>query len=154
MTINIKNLYWNIRNHFVNKKYGFPKSVHIGSNVYIQGQVEIGERTYVQSYSNLVTGKKSCIRIGRNCKIAHNVTIRALSHDREDPDNAVEDNITIGDGVWIGANAVIVEGRAIGNNAIVGANAVVTKDVMPNVIVGGVPARPIRRKKIYSSPIY
>jgi maltose O-acetyltransferase len=115
--------------------------------VFIQGHVEIGERTYIQSYSNLVSGKNSCIKIGKNGKIAHNVTIRAKSHNREDPDKMVEGNITIGDNVWIGANAVIIEGRRIGNNSIIGANTVVTKDVKPNDIVGGVPARSIKRKK-------
>lgn len=55
-------------------------------------------------------------------------------------------DIAIGNDVWIGYEAVIVAGITIGDGAIVGARAVVTKDVPPYTIVGGVPARPIRKR--------
>jgi maltose O-acetyltransferase len=53
--------------------------------------------------------------------------------------------ITIGDNVWIGANATICPGVTIGNNVVVGAGAVVTKNVVDNVVVAGVPAKVIRK---------
>lgn len=55
-------------------------------------------------------------------------------------------DITVGNDVWIGYEAVILSGVTIGDGAIVGARSVVTKDVPPYTIVGGVPARPIRRR--------
>lgn len=48
--------------------------------------------------------------------------------------------------VWIGDGAVIIQGVRIGSGAVIGANAVVTKDVQPYTIVGGVPAKPIRKR--------
>lgn len=55
-------------------------------------------------------------------------------------------DIVIGNDVWIGYEAVVLAGVTIGDGAIVAARAVVTKDVPPYTIVGGVPARPIRRR--------
>ena len=55
-------------------------------------------------------------------------------------------NIVIGNDVWIGYEAVILSGVTIGDGAIIGSRAVVTKDVPPYTIVGGVPARPIRKR--------
>ncbi|MDO4275805.1 MAG: CatB-related O-acetyltransferase [Eubacteriales bacterium] len=55
-------------------------------------------------------------------------------------------NIVIGNDVWIGYEAVIMAGVTIGDGAVIGARAVVTKDVPPYTIVGGVPARPIRKR--------
>lgn len=68
-----------------------------------------------------------------------------------DPKNVAEawDNkgdIVVGNDVWIGFEAVILSGVKIGDGAIIGARAVVTKDVEPYTIVGGVPARPIRKR--------
>ena len=54
--------------------------------------------------------------------------------------------VVIGNDVWIGFEAVILAGVTIGDGAIIGARAVVTKDVPPYTIVGGVPARPIRKR--------
>ena len=55
-------------------------------------------------------------------------------------------DIVIGNDVWIGYEAVIMAGVTIGDGAVIGARAVVTKDVPPYTIVGGVPAKPIRRR--------
>ena len=55
-------------------------------------------------------------------------------------------DIVVGNDVWIGYEAVIMSGVTIGEGAIVGARAVVTRDVPPYTIVGGVPAKPIRKR--------
>lgn len=55
-------------------------------------------------------------------------------------------DIVIGNDVWIGYEAVIMAGVTIGDGAIIGSRAVVTKDVPPYTIVGGVPAKPIRKR--------
>lgn len=55
-------------------------------------------------------------------------------------------DIVIGNDVWIGYEAVILSGVTIGDGAVIGSRAVVTKDVEPYTIVGGVPAKPIRKR--------
>ena len=55
-------------------------------------------------------------------------------------------DIIIGNDVWIGFEAVILAGVTIGDGAIIGARAVVTKDVPPYTIVGGIPAKPIKKR--------
>ncbi|MCL1949729.1 MAG: CatB-related O-acetyltransferase [Turicibacter sp.] len=55
-------------------------------------------------------------------------------------------NITIGNDVWIGFEAVILSGVTIGDGAIIAARAVVTKDVPPYTVVGGAPAKPIKKR--------
>ncbi|MDE5614956.1 MAG: CatB-related O-acetyltransferase, partial [Treponemataceae bacterium] len=55
-------------------------------------------------------------------------------------------DIVIGNDVWIGYEAVIMAGVTIGDGAIIGTRAVVTKDVPPYTIVGGVPAKSIRKR--------
>lgn len=55
-------------------------------------------------------------------------------------------DIIIGNDVWIGYEAVILSGVTIGDGAVIGCRAVVTKDIPPYTIVGGVPAKPIRKR--------
>lgn len=55
-------------------------------------------------------------------------------------------DITIGNDVWIGYEAVIMSGVTVGDGAIIGTRAVVTKDVPPYTVVGGVPAKPIKKR--------
>lgn len=55
-------------------------------------------------------------------------------------------DIIVGNDVWIGYEAVILSGVTIGDGAIIGSRAVVTKDIPPYTIVGGVPAKPIRKR--------
>ena len=56
--------------------------------------------------------------------------------------------IHVGNQVWIGANAVVTKGVTIGDNSIVAAGAVVNRDVPANTIVGGVPAKVIRKIEV------
>lgn len=55
-------------------------------------------------------------------------------------------NIVIGNDVWIGFEAIVLAGVTIGDGAIIGTRAVVTKDIPPYTIVGGIPAKPIRKR--------
>lgn len=71
-----------------------------------------------------------------------------LSSDVKDISSAWNNkgDIIIGNDVWIGYEAVIMSGVTIGDGAVIGTRAVVTKDVPPYTIVGGVPAKAIRRR--------
>lgn len=77
-----------------------------------------------------------------NCTIGHDVTIGEFVTIA--PLVAVSGNVTIGDGAEIGTGACIREGVQVGRGAMVGMGAVVVKDVEPNTVVVGNPARPIK----------
>ncbi len=86
------------------------------------------------------------ITIGDDCLIGHNCTICTVNHSK---DPASRGDMTcrpvkIGNRVWIGANVTILPGVTVGDGAIVAAGAVVGKDVEPNSLVGGVPAKFIK----------
>lgn len=87
------------------------------------------------------------IFIGDGSLIGHNVVLATLNHamDPEDRATMIPAPIHIGKRVWIGANATVLPGVTIGDGAIVAAGAVVTKDVPENTVVGGVPARVMRK---------
>lgn len=89
------------------------------------------------------------IRIGLNCFMAPGVHIYTATHPIDAPtrNSGAEYGkpVRIGDNVWIGGRAVINPGVTIGNNAVIASGAVVTKDVPDSVIVGGDPARVLRR---------
>ena len=87
------------------------------------------------------------ITIGNGALIGHNVVMATINHD-EDPlkrGSMTFKPIIIEDNVWIGAQSTILQGVTIGYGAIVAAGAVVTKDVPPMTIVGGVPAKVIKK---------
>lgn len=87
------------------------------------------------------------ITIGDGVFIAPDVKILTEGHPEEPTRRRtlLTKPVVIGDGVWIGAGATILPGVTIGENAIVAAGAVVSRDVEPDTIVGGVPARVLRK---------
>ena len=87
------------------------------------------------------------ITIGDGTLIGHGSTLTTLNHS-VDPARRADMTpapIRIGRKVWLGASVTVVPGVTIGDGAIVGAGAVVTRDVPPNSIVAGVPAKVIRQ---------
>ena len=114
---------------------------------------------YTDCGKNITIGKNVFLNMG--CKfqdqggifiddgalIGHNVVLATLNHAMDPADRAtmIPAPIHIGKRVWIGANATVLPGVTIGDGAIVAAGAVVTKDVPENTVVGGVPARVMRK---------
>ena len=87
------------------------------------------------------------ITIGNDVFIAPKVNLITINH-APDPDNRSATYgrpIVIEDKVWIGINATVLPGVRIGYGAIVGANSVVTRDVLPLTVVGGNPAKVIKK---------
>lgn len=113
------------------------------------GKILIRSGTYINR--NTILDAHECVEIGRDCLIGPGCFITDSSHgtDPGSPPGAqecVSAPTVIEDGVWIGANVVILKGVRIGACAVVGAGAVVTRNVDPHMIVAGVPARPIKSR--------
>ncbi|MCM1313055.1 MAG: sugar O-acetyltransferase [Bacteroides sp.] len=110
----------------------FGKNIHFGENIFVNAGCKFQDH--------------GGIFIGDNALIGHNCVMATINHDTRPSHRA--DNIPapihVGRNVWIGANVTILGGVTIGDNAIVAAGAVVTKDVPPNTIAGGVPAKFIK----------
>ncbi len=110
----------------------FGRNIHIGKNVFINACCNFQDQ--------------GGIYIGDNTLIGHKVVLATLDHDLNPNDrHLICAPIRIGKNVWIGAGAIITRGVTIGDGAIVAAGAVVTKDVEANTIVGGVPAKFIKK---------
>lgn len=125
------------------KKIWVESPFHVDYGVHL----EVGENFYANHGCTILDCNK--VKIGTNCMLAPHVCISAATHPIDPTLRAAGAEytapITIGDNVWIGANATICPGVMIGNNVVVGAGAVVTMDVVDNVVVAGVPARIIRK---------
>jgi acetyltransferase-like isoleucine patch superfamily enzyme len=83
--------------------------------------------------------------IGQGVAISKGVTIRDSDSHSINGKSPIAAPILIGNHVWIGLNATILKGVSIGDGAVVAAGAIVTRDVPPNALVAGVPARVIER---------
>ncbi len=103
------------------------RSVHINAyfNVTLEEDVLVAERVHISDVSHIYSDDKIPI-IYQGCEFKGKVLIKK--------------------GAWIGSGAVILPGVTIGENAVIGANAVVTRDVPPNHVARGVPARVFPKK--------
>lgn len=109
-------------------------------------RVVIGRRGWINADCYLDASDQ--IRIGDDVAIAQRVLVLTQTHQVGRPDRRAGTldtaPVTIGDGCWIGAGAVVLPGVTIGAGSIVAAGAVVNRDVAPNTLVAGVPARPVK----------
>lgn len=111
----------------------FGKNTKIGQNVFINSSCHFQDQ--------------GGISIGDSTLIGHNVVLATVNHAIE-PQLKRKNSyapITVGKNVWIGSNVVVLQGVTIGDWAVVAAGAVVTKDVESYTIVGGVPAKFIKK---------
>lgn len=145
-------------------------AINIGTNTHIKGEllvfahgghISIGEYCYIGEQSHIWSAKN--ITIGDRVLISHNVNIfdnlthpisarsrhehyrKIITSGHPTSIDLDESPIQIGNDVWIGCQSIIMKGVTIGEGAIIGAGSVVTKSVPPYTIVGGNPAKVIRK---------
>lgn len=148
------------------------KNIHIGNDVSIlkgtiltawdnyfeqdfTPEIVIEDNVIINPYAHITAC--NYIRIGRGCLLGKNVTITDNSHGYITKNEThtpplkrplySKGPVIIGKNVWIGDKATILPNVTIGDGAIIGANAVVTKDVPPFCVVGGNPAKVLKRIK-------
>jgi maltose O-acetyltransferase len=128
--------------------YGIHTKTHgIRPGCFFAGRdVFIGEDTFV-NYRCFFDGSAP-IRIGKKCGIGMEVLFCTSTHflgpKTERAGRVHPQPITVGDGCWIGARAVVLPGVTIGDGCVIAAGAVVSKDCAPNGMYVGVPARRIK----------
>ena len=118
----------------------------VASEAQLGGDVAFGADCTVNAGAT-VRGK---VTAGDGVRVASHAQVIGFNHGFDDPEVPIfkqphhSRGVSLGDDVWIGANAVVLDGVAVGSHAIVAAGAVVTRDVPAWAIVGGNPARVIR----------
>lgn len=131
--------------NFINK---CGKNVKIETNVLLSPFIEIGDNVEINENVRI----RANVKIGNDVLIAPNVQLISENHEHKRCDIPIRlqgdalGNITIGDDVWLGTNAIVLQNVDIGNHAIVAAGGVVTKNVTEYSIVGGCPAVMIKKR--------
>lgn len=105
--------------------------------------ITVGDQTFLNRDCKLIARRD--ITIGRRCEIGWDVSISDSDFHQVIGGDPVTAPVRIGDHVWLGARVTVLKGVTIGDGAIVAAGAVVAGDVEPGTMVGGVPARVLKR---------
>jgi acetyltransferase-like isoleucine patch superfamily enzyme len=115
-----------------------------------EGEVLIGARSVLGQECTISAFQH--VSIGRECIVADRVMLIDFDHGMVEVERPVRKqgiykrDVRVGHNVWIGYGACILRGVTVGDNSVIGTSAVVTRDVAPNSVVGGVPAKLIRRR--------
>jgi acetyltransferase-like isoleucine patch superfamily enzyme len=121
-------------------------SLRWGQNIYV------GKNSHINQFCCIWASKNAKIILGDNLLMGPGVKMFSSNHNTRDvslPMNVqplVEKDIIIGNDVWIGSNSVILAGARIGDGTVIAAGSVVNKEIPKNVIAGGVPAKPIKKR--------
>lgn len=133
------------------RRFGMKQLCQIGVHptvrIWAPWNLETASYVAIDDEVNLYSVDK--IKIGTKVAISREAFICTASHDITKPNRPLKTApVTICDGVWIGARAIVLPGVTIGEGAIVAAGAVVAKDVEPWTVVGGNPAVVIKRREL------
>jgi maltose O-acetyltransferase len=106
----------------------------------------VGDASYISGPLHVDIGAE--VRIGNRVQLGHHVVLLTIAHEIGPPEDRcghlAAAPIVIGDGVWIASRVTVLPGVSIGKGSVVAAGALVSRDVPPNTLVAGVPARFIR----------
>ncbi|MEC4885096.1 MAG: acyltransferase [Scytonema sp. PMC 1070.18] len=137
--------------------FGKNNILSIGQNCHIGGfmemlgdgnEITIGSRTGISQGVRLTAHGGKQIRIGERCIIADLTDIRTTdSHsilnaegERINPDESIE----IGDRVWLTRQVMVLKGAIIGHDVVIGPRSIITKNIPPNTLAIGIPAKVVR----------
>jgi len=141
-------------NCLIDAKGESNRGIRIGDGVFIgrntilsckDGNIDIADQVNIGFNCEVFSASR--VTIGRSVLMAAYCYVIGGDHDFSDPSKPVLDQtrtsagVTIGDGVWMGAGAKILDGVAIGDGAVIGAGAVVRENVPASAIAVGIPAR-------------
>ena len=131
--------------------FGMKDEGHVSfyptARIWAPWNLKLGSYVAIDDDVNLYSA--ASITIGTKVAISREAFICTASHDITKANRPlVVAPITIGDGVWIGARAIVMPGVKIGEGAVVAAGAVVTKDVEAWTVVGGNPAKAIKKREL------
>ncbi|MDX2020122.1 MAG: acyltransferase [Deltaproteobacteria bacterium] len=139
-----------------NRRIRVSAGAAVAAEAFLHGPVVLEAHVSINTRV-VIDGGRAGVRIGAGTRIATGATLFAFDHGmsphaaiRAQPNTSL--GITIGQDVWIGAQAGVTDGVTIGDHAVVGMGAVVTKDVAPWSIVAGVPARVIGDRRSQAGP--
>lgn len=137
-----RNLYW------ANILASFGKGSSVGGSILVKNPENVYVGKNVKIDYGCVLNARSNIVMGDNVRLSVGVYINTggLNHLKTGKEREVHSfgAVTIGSGVWLASGSIVNAGITIGENSVVASGSVVTKDVPPNVVVAGVPAKVIR----------
>lgn len=147
LIIRMENIKWAIKTDYLRsslKKCGHHVKLRRDVTLAEPHKIEVG--SYVDIGENSVLMGQGGIQIGDYCLIANNSILTTATHKIGGLyfNNVTTKKITLESNVWVGCHATILPGVTIGKNSIVAAGAVVNRDVPPNTVVAGVPAKAIK----------
>jgi acetyltransferase-like isoleucine patch superfamily enzyme len=135
------------------------RGIAIGNGVFLgrgtilsckDGDITLGDQVNIGFHSEIFSG--SSVSVGKHGLFAAQTYLIGGGHEFEGTERAVLEQartskgIALGDNVWLGAGAKVLDGVRIGSNVVVGAGAVVTEDLPDGVVAAGLPARILRRR--------
>src|SRR6266496_3536122 len=128
------------------------RNVTFGQGVVLRHpwKIRIGDHVNIGFHSEIFSG--SSVTVGRHGLFAAYTYLVGGGHEFERGDLAVLEQprssrgITLGDNVWLGAGAKVLDGVCLGDDVVVGAGAVVTSDLPPGAVAVGIPARVVRTR--------
>ncbi len=127
-------------------RFGTLSKVTGRITVYYPEQITVGSSTHINE--GVILNARAAITIGNYCHLSPGCQLHtgglSLSRDYTKRQHTAQP-IVVGDGVWVGAAAVILPGVTIGEGAVIGAGSVVTTNVSQNTVVVGAPAKEIKQ---------